>query len=58
MGHNKQISEELPISFHKKKLKFIKQFIFIIQRDALLMYDKFGYKFQKYPLITFTRWMP
>jgi len=31
VGHNKQISEELPISFHKKILKFIKQFFFLFE---------------------------
>jgi len=39
-------------------LKYIKQFIFIIQRNERVMYHKFEYKLQKSTLITFTRWLP
>jgi len=41
VGHNKQISGELRISFHM--LKYSYHFLFIIQSDALLMYHKLDY---------------
>jgi len=53
-----KISEELRISFSYNGLKYTDQFLFIIQRDALLMYHKFDYKLKKLTLITFTRWLP
>jgi len=34
-------------------LKYTHQFLFIIQRDALLMYHKFDYKLQELTLIAF-----
>jgi len=37
-------------------LKYSDHFLFIIQRDALLMYHKLDYRLQKSTLITFTRW--
>ena len=58
MGQNKQISGEVSICFRKKVLKFIKQFIFTIQREVLIMYYKFEYKLQKSTLITFSRCLP
>jgi len=36
-------------------LKYTHQFLFIIQKDALLMYQKFDYFVQNLTLITFTR---
>jgi len=49
---NKEISGEL----RNKVLKYTNQFLFIIQRNALLMWHKFDYKLQKSSFITFTRW--
>jgi len=37
-----------------QSVKIYCQFLFIIQRHALLMYHKFDYKLQKSTLITFT----
>jgi len=57
VGHNKQISGELSISF-VKIYKIYQTIFFIIQRNSFLMYHKFEYKLQKSTLITFTRWLP
>ena len=51
MGHNKQISAELRISFRKKVLKFIKQFIFIIQRMHFLCTTSLIISYQNQPLL-------
>jgi len=56
VGHNKQISGELRISFCTKFENLLINF-FYYPRDALLMYHKFDYKIQKSTLITFTRWL-
>jgi len=58
VGHNKIKSGELRITFRTKFLNILIQFLFIIQRDAFLIYHKFDYKLQKSTLITFTRWLP
>ena len=44
MGHNKQISGELHIIFVQSVTH---QFLFILQKDALLMYRKFDYFVQR-----------
>jgi len=42
---NKKVGSNVLFSY--KVLKYIHQFLFIIQKDAFLMYHKFDYKLQK-----------
>jgi len=44
VGHNKQISEELRITFHKIYKKITNKSFFIIQWEIPFMYYEFDYK--------------
>jgi len=51
VGHNKQISAELPLSFRKKVIKFIKQFFLLSKGMQFLCTTTLIISYKNQPLL-------